>query len=108
MSERIEFQTLYQNGKPTFAVVPYDRFLELIEPGATIPHEVVGRVVRDGISLLRAWREHLDLTQEELARRAGMTQAALSQMEVPGSKLRKATREKLAEVLGLTPEQLRE
>lgn len=108
MNARIEFQTIYQDGKPAFAVVAYERFLELLEPAGTIPHEVVGRVVAEGSSLLRAWREHLGLTQEEVARRAGITQAALSQMETPGSRLRKATRTKLAEAMGLDPEQLRE
>jgi DNA-binding Xre family transcriptional regulator len=38
----------------------------------------------------------------------GITQAALSQIEQPGKKLRRATLEKLAEALDLHPEQLRE
>jgi transcriptional regulator with XRE-family HTH domain len=58
------------------------------------------------ITYLRAWHEYLDLTQAELAERAGITQAALSQMESGEAKLRKATREKLAKVMGLNPKQL--
>ncbi|MDP2752638.1 MAG: helix-turn-helix transcriptional regulator [Rhodocyclaceae bacterium] len=55
---------------------------------------------------LRAWREYLGLTQAEVAERAGITQAALFQMESGEVKLRKATREKLAKAMGLTTEQL--
>jgi len=46
------------------------------------------------------------VSQAEVAERAGITQAALSQMESGEAKLRKATREKLAKAMGLNPEQL--
>jgi len=55
---------------------------------------------------LRAWREYLGLTQVELAEKAGITQAALSQMEIGASRLRKATRQKLALAMGIHSEQL--
>lgn len=58
------------------------------------------------ITYLRAWREYLGLTQAEVAERAGISQAALSQMESGETKLRKATREKLAQAMGLNPGQL--
>ncbi|HIJ91138.1 MAG: helix-turn-helix domain-containing protein [Desulfobulbaceae bacterium] len=77
-----------------------------IPEGDYVPHEVVGLHVQDGILLARAWREYLGLTQAEVAERAGITQAALSQMESGEAKLRKATREKLARAMGLNPEQL--
>lgn len=108
MSTPIEFQTIMENGKPAFAVVKYDDFMRLIHSSPTIPHEVVGMEIMQGYSLPRAWREYLDLTQEEVAKRMGITQAALSQIEQPGKKLRRATLEKLAEALDLHPEQLRE
>lgn len=32
-----------------------------------IPHEVVGRQLKEGLSLIAAWRKHLKITQKELA-----------------------------------------
>ena len=55
---------------------------------------------------VRAWREHLGLTQAEVAARADMSQAALAQIESGKHKTRKATLTKLAEALGLNLEQL--
>ena len=104
----IDFQTITRNGKPEFAVVAYDDFIRLLRPTGTIPHEVVGRVLRKGCSLPRAWREHLGLTQAEVAKRMGITQAALSQLEAAGRRPRKATLNSLATALELQPEQLRE
>ena len=46
------------------------------------------------------------LTQADVAEKAGITQAALSQMENGESKLRKATKVKLAAAMGLDPQQL--
>ena len=120
MIELTKIQTIYQNGVPAFVVVPFDDFIrehpqearELltasprIPEGDSIPHEVVGKVVKYEQTCLRAWREYLGLTQAEVAERVGITQAALSQMETGGKKLRKATREKLASALGINPEQL--
>ena len=71
-----------------------------------VPHEVVGLHIELDIPYLRAWREYLGLTQAEVAERAEITQAALSQMESGEAKLRKATREKLAQAMGLNPGQL--
>ena len=104
-------QVLERGGKPAFAVIPYEDF-ELIkrqlekadEPA--IPHEVVKMNVLDGIPMAKAWRIHLDLTQGEVAKRAGITQAALSQIEKPGAKPHKDTLRKLAKALGLVPEQM--
>ena len=56
--------------------------------------------------MVKAWRVHLNLTQAELAKRAGITQAALSQIEKPGGKPHKDTLEKLTKALGLAPEQM--
>ena len=50
---------------------------------------------------------YLGLTQKEVAKRMGITQAALSQMEAGEKRLCKATLEKLAAALGIGVEQLR-
>ena len=77
-----------------------------IPEGDGIPHEVVSAMLENDWSLLRAWREYLGMTQKQVADHAGITQAALSQMEAGEQRLRKATREKLAAAMGLIPGQL--
>ena len=109
MNTHINYQTIMDHGKPAFVVVPYHDFMQLIGPTAsTIPHEVVGMVVKNGYSLLRAWREHLGVTQEEMARRLKVKQASISQQEAPGKKPRRASLEKWAAALGINLEQLKE
>lgn len=69
-----------------------------------IPHEVVSRIV-DGLTPIRAWREYLNLTQDEVARRMGITQSAYAQQETL-AKPRKVTREKIATAFRITAQQL--
>ncbi|EOX4867150.1 TPA: helix-turn-helix domain-containing protein, partial [Haemophilus influenzae] len=52
-----------------------------------------------------AWREHLGLTQAEVASRLGISQAAYSQHE-NSQTLRKSTRIKIATALGINSAQL--
>lgn len=106
MNVHINYQTIMQNGKPAFAVVPYYDFVKLISPEPTIPHEVVGMVVKNGYSLLRAWREHLGITQDTMAKRLDIKQSAVSQQEASDKKHRQATLEKWAKALGVVVEQL--
>jgi ribosome-binding protein aMBF1 (putative translation factor) len=94
-------------------VIPYQDFLQIYPESqkmeiknATIPHEVVRKMVDKDISRVRAWREYLGLTQKDVAGRMQVTQAALSQMEQFNAKLKKLTREKLAAALGINYEQL--
>lgn len=69
-----------------------------------IPHEVVSLIV-DGALPVRAWREHLNLTQDEVAKRMGISQPAFARQETV-AKPRKATREKIAAAFGITANQL--
>ena len=62
-------------------------------------------MLRD-VPLLRAWREHLALTQDEVAARAGMKQPALARLERGESTPRTATLRRLAEAMGLSLAQL--
>jgi ribosome-binding protein aMBF1 (putative translation factor) len=104
----INVQTILQNGRPAFVVIPYDEYLRWVPNAAaddSVPHEVMRYVLREGFSLARAWREHLGLSQQEVARRIGITQAALAQIEA-AKRPRKATLEKLAEALGIHAAQL--
>ena len=94
-------------GNPAFVVLPYEHWVK--QKGITaglIPDEVVGAVIEGGKTPVRAWREYLVFTQEELAVKAGMTQAALSQIESGEHKIRKGTREKLARAMGITASML--
>ena len=71
-----------------------------------VPNEVVALVFAGDLSPMRAWREHLGLTQAEVATRAGITQAAYAQMET-AAKPRATTRKKIAAAPGITLEQER-
>jgi len=105
-------QTIVQNGKPVFVVIPYAEYLRafpqaaenLWVPEEGIPHEVVRKTIGN-VTLAKAWREYLELTQEEVAQRMGISQPALAQMEIT-KKPRRTTLNKLAKALGITTEQL--
>jgi DNA-binding XRE family transcriptional regulator len=106
----INYQTIYEGGKPAFAVLAYKDFLKICPEAKydkDIPHAVVQRMIKKNQSRIRAWREYLGLTQEELASAMNISQAALSQMEAPGVRLRRVTLKKLAESMGLTINQLK-
>jgi DNA-binding XRE family transcriptional regulator len=111
MSAHIEPQIIMQDGKPAFAVIPWEDYQKLTrhdrdETDVWIPHEVVKANVIIGVSMIRAWREYFGMTQRELARRAGMTQPALARLEKSGSKPRISTLKKIAAAMDLTLEQL--
>jgi DNA-binding XRE family transcriptional regulator len=93
------------DGKPAFVVIPYAQYVaQHNASNGLIPHEVVSRMV-DGASAIKAWREHLDLTQEEVSQRLGITQSAYAQQET-SAKPRKLTREKIAAAFGIKADQL--
>jgi DNA-binding XRE family transcriptional regulator len=71
-----------------------------------VPNEVVNLSFERGVSPMAAWREHLGITQAEVAARIGIKQAAYAQMERV-KQPRKATLEKVAGAMGLELEQLR-
>ena len=108
MNARIDFQTILgADGKVAFVVVPYLTFVKKFgQTNSLVPNEVVNLAFDNEWSPARAWREHLHLTQAAVAKRMGMSQAAVAQFEAAGAKLRKASRDKLAAALGLTGEQL--
>ena len=112
MNERTDPQIIKQNGKPAFAVIPWSEYQALVRNQVTpdesdiwFPNEVVKANVR-GDSLIKAWREYFQLTQAELAKKAGMKQSALARLESSSASPRKSTLAKLADAMGISVEQL--
>ncbi len=112
MSGHTDPQIIIQNGKPAFAVIPWDEYQKLINTQVTsdesdvwFPNEVVKANVR-GDSLIKAWREYFKLTQAELAAKAGMKQSSLARLEKSTTNPRKSTLTKLAKAMGIEIEQL--
>jgi predicted transcriptional regulator len=71
-----------------------------------IPHEVVALMTCHSWTPVRAWREYLGVTQIEMAARLGIRQPSYRQMEAPGGNPKRATLARIAEALGIQPEQL--
>jgi len=98
------------DGKTQYFLVPVDEFNQLVtqtetDLEVTIPNAVVKMHVLEEIPLIAAWRTHLSLTQEEVARRMNISQAAYSQIE-NAKNPRVSTRKKVAEALGIDYRQL--
>lgn len=97
---------------PIAAIIPWEEYQALLrlqrasqKKDDTIPHEVVERIFLKKESPIKAWRTYLHLTQTEVARKMGISQAAFSQIETT-RKNQRATLEKAAEAMGLCFDQL--
>jgi DNA-binding XRE family transcriptional regulator len=94
-------QIIEKDGTPEFAVISYVdylHFLDLLEDESDahavaefhegyhagheflVPAEILRREL-DGESPVKLWREHRGLTQQELAKRTGISKPYLSQIE---------------------------
>jgi len=71
----------------------------------TIPNEVVGAMVKMDKTPLQAWREYLQLSEQELALRSGISEMQLVEMEKQPS-INKSRLKSIAAELGLNVEQL--
>ena len=95
----------WPDGKPAFVVLPYDEYVRTYKKKKNlIPNAVVSATV-DGATPVRAWREHLKLTQAEVAQRLEISQPVYAKQENSTS-LRRASLEKIAAALRITIEQL--
>ena len=112
MNVPIDHQVIKKNGKPVFAVIPYDEYLELLkekpDEEVLLPHEVVRMHGLEDKSLVRAWREYKGMTQQAVADRMGISQASYAAMEKPDANLRYATMKKLARALEVEIEQIKD
>lgn len=106
MNALTDIQTIKgPDGTPAFVVVPYAEYMRrFAHDEGLIPHEVVSATV-DGASPMKAWREHLGLTQAEVAARLKVSQAAYAQTE-RAARPRKATVVRVAAALHIAVEQL--
>jgi len=116
-------------GKPQYAVIPYDEYfwmrlqmaeiddetdddLEEIEiehdiyDDVLLPGDVCSIMTWQDVSLQAAWRIHCGLSQQEVADKLGISQSAVSQLEAVDSRPQKRTREKLAAIYGCKQEQI--
>ena len=93
-------QVIEKDGKPEWAVVPYEVYQRLVEDAEMlhdiraydddrkaiedgeelIPSEVTYTIL-DGENPIRVWREYRGLTQQQLAEAAGISVPYLSQIE---------------------------
>ena len=94
-------QLIIRDGKPEWAVLPYDMYCQLVEEAEMlqdvrdydavktalergeeelVPSEVVFAIL-DGENPIKAWRTYRGLTQPELAQMAGISTPYLSQIE---------------------------
>jgi DNA-binding XRE family transcriptional regulator len=108
MNAHTDIQIIKDNhGTPLFAVLPYALYESKFKPETTtyVPSEVAELALLNEWSALRAWREHLGLTQVEVASRLGVTQSAYAQQE-SSKTLRRSSRLKIAAVLGIESSQL--
>lgn len=99
MKENI--QLIERDGKPEWAVLPYEEYLHLVEQAEMledirdydaakaalekgedelIPSDVVFAIL-DGKNPVKVWREYRGLTQQQLADAAGISKPYLSQIE---------------------------
>lgn len=106
MNALTEIQTIKgADGTPAFVVMPYDVYLHRFAGETSlIPDEVVSATV-DGASPMKAWREHLRLTQAQVAKRLKVTQAAYAQLE-GSAHPRRTTLDRVARALRIDVEQL--
>ena len=86
MTTPTNIQILKQNGVPAFVVMDYKEYNELRlknDEGkrTTYPHAVVELMFMQGMSHLKAWRTYLGLTQTDLAKKVGATQAQINNYE---------------------------
>jgi DNA-binding XRE family transcriptional regulator len=112
-------QIITQDGKPAFVVIPigeWRRIESALEdrldsravrafrenPSETFPDSVAAALIA-GAAPLKAFREHRNLTQAQLAKAAGTSAVYISQLERGARRMGRKTRAKLADILRIEP-----
>jgi len=106
MNKHTKVQIIEQDGRPAFAVVPYDEWQALINDQDNIPHEVMGLIINNGLTPIDAWRQYKKITQTELGHKmGGLSQSAISQL-LKSEKPQKKTIDRAAKALNINLSQL--
>ena len=71
-----------------------------------VPLAVVNLKTGNDWSLIRAWREHLNISTADMAARLGVDHSIYIELERPRPRPRQALLDRVSEALGVTPEQL--
>ena len=119
-------QTIVRDGKPEYVVLPWAEYLALLEAAEdardiqmlnrfhqalacgeeeTVPATVVDALLA-GTHPIRVWREHRGLTQDSLAKLAGISKAYLCQIETGKRNGALSTMRAIASALGVTVDDL--
>lgn len=102
-SPREEHEALLAARDDLEDIAAYDRAKS--EGGVSIPDEYVGRIL-DGESPLRVFRDWRGLTQAQLAEASGVNRVQITSIERGRASGSVETLKRLAEVLGLTVDDL--
>ncbi|MDD4219498.1 MAG: helix-turn-helix transcriptional regulator [Bacilli bacterium] len=111
MSKHTKYSRIVgSDGKTQYFLVPVEEFQQLLEQTntdqqVTIPNTVVKMHLLEEMTIIAAWRKHLSLTQEEVAHRMNISQAAYSQIE-NAKHPRKSTQKKVAKAFDIDERQL--
>jgi DNA-binding XRE family transcriptional regulator len=114
-------QIIERNGKPEWAVVPYEVYLRLVEQAEMlqdihdydsvkaalehgdeelVPSQIVYTIL-DGENPIKVWRDYRGLSQQELAETVGISVPYLSQLETGKRKGSLVVLAKIAKALGV-------
>ncbi len=108
MNELTKPTFINQAGKPAFVVIPYADWLTLTkkkDEDVFFPHEVVSLIIEHSFTPIKAWRKYLKITQSQLAKHMGVSQANINTIENSANP-RIETLIKVADALGIDIEQL--
>ncbi|PPD35594.1 MAG: transcriptional regulator [Methylomonas sp.] len=87
-------------------VIPYiDYLIEHTVDNTTIPNEVVGAVIKQDITPIKAWREYFHLSINELATRLNISEAEYTELESLENP-NKTMLKKIASILRINLDQL--
>lgn len=81
MNVPIEHQIVSYDGRPAFVLVPWEEYRERFvssveaEDNPSLPWEVGKKIALESKSPIRAWREHLQMSQIEVAEKIGVSRA---------------------------------
>lgn len=116
-----DVQLIMKEGQPEYAVLPYDLYAQLVEDadmlqairdydaaklaladGEELIPAHIPYAIMDGENPVKVWREYRGLTQQELARAAGISASYLSQIETGKREGTTAVLQAIARALNLT------